>query len=78
MLDNLLEINRLSHRLMNEKLGTLGNFNDLLVEANHQVSAPNGRITLHVYMELTADLVQNYCFNTTTRRFVKGKVVRFF
>uniref|UniRef100_A0A915DJJ2 Cytoplasmic FMR1-interacting protein n=1 Tax=Ditylenchus dipsaci TaxID=166011 RepID=A0A915DJJ2_9BILA len=69
-LENLLETNQLCYRLLKEQLGALGVFEDLLVEANHQVSSPNGRITLHIYLELSADIIPNYCFNTTTRRFV--------
>ncbi|KAI1717201.1 cytoplasmic fragile-X interacting family domain-containing protein [Ditylenchus destructor] len=73
-LDNLLETNRLCHRLLSEHLGALGDFKDFFVEANHQVSSPYGRITLHIYSELNSDLIPNYCFNTTTRRFVRAKI----
>jgi hypothetical protein len=73
-LDNLIEVNRLCHQLLSETLGSLADFDDLLAEANRQVSAPNGRITLHIFSELTDDLLPNFCFNTTTRRFVRGKV----
>lgn len=74
VLDNLIEVNRLCHRLLSEHLGSMADFGDLMAEANRQVSAPNGRITLHVFSELTDDLIPNFCFNTTTRRFVRGKV----
>uniref|UniRef100_A0A183BT41 DUF1394 domain-containing protein n=1 Tax=Globodera pallida TaxID=36090 RepID=A0A183BT41_GLOPA len=74
VLDNLIEVNRLCHRLLSDHLGSLADFQDLLLEANRQVSAPNGRITLHVFAELTDDLLPNFCFNTTTRRFVRGKL----
>lgn len=74
VLDNLIEVNRLCHRLLSNHLGSLTNFDDLLAEANRQVSAPNGRITLHIFSELTDDLLPNFCFNTTTRRFVRGKM----
>uniref|UniRef100_A0A914HFC5 Histone RNA hairpin-binding protein RNA-binding domain-containing protein n=1 Tax=Globodera rostochiensis TaxID=31243 RepID=A0A914HFC5_GLORO len=74
VLDNLVEVNRLCHRLLSDHLGSLADFQDLLLEANRQVSAPNGRITLHVFAELTDDLLPNFCFSTTTRRFVRGKL----
>lgn len=67
-LDQLMEVNRLCHRLLKEHLHGLASFDDLLAEVNHQVSTPNGRLTLHVYSELVGDLLPNFCFNTTTRR----------
>uniref|UniRef100_A0A1I8BTR6 Cytoplasmic FMR1-interacting protein n=1 Tax=Meloidogyne hapla TaxID=6305 RepID=A0A1I8BTR6_MELHA len=70
VLDNLLEVNHLCHRLLNENLGSLANFNDLFSEANRQVSSQNGRITLHIYSELNDDLFPNFCYNTTTKRFI--------
>ncbi|KAF7638684.1 Cytoplasmic FMR1-interacting protein [Meloidogyne graminicola] len=74
VLDNLLEVNRLCHRLLSENLGSLANFDDLFAEANRQVSSQNGRITLHIYSELNDDLFPNFCYNTTTKRFVRGKI----
>ncbi|KAL3102786.1 hypothetical protein niasHT_021453 [Heterodera trifolii] len=74
VLDNLIEVNRLCHRLLSDHLGSLADFNDLLLEANRQVSAPNGRITLHAFAQLTDDVLVNFCFNTATRRFVRGKL----
>ncbi|KAE9551006.1 hypothetical protein FO519_005792 [Halicephalobus sp. NKZ332] len=71
-LDQLIEVNRLCHRLLSEHLGALADFESLLVEANHQVFTDNGRITLHTYMEVSHDLVPNFCFNMTTRRFVRS------
>uniref|UniRef100_A0A674BGU8 Cytoplasmic FMR1 interacting protein 1 n=1 Tax=Salmo trutta TaxID=8032 RepID=A0A674BGU8_SALTR len=40
-------------------------------EANHNVSAPYGRITLHVFWELNYDFLPNYCYNGSTNRFVR-------
>lgn len=37
-------------------------------EANHNVSAPYGRITLHVFWELNYDFLPNYCYNGSTNR----------
>ncbi|MEQ2193482.1 hypothetical protein XENOCAPTIV_030006, partial [Xenoophorus captivus] len=42
----LLEINRLTHRLLSKHM-TLDSFDAMFREANHNVSAPYGRITLH-------------------------------
>jgi len=58
-------------------LGSLANFDDLFFEANRQVSSQNGRITLHIYSELNDDLFPNFCYNTTTKRFVRGKVKKY-
>ncbi|PIO60192.1 hypothetical protein TELCIR_18317, partial [Teladorsagia circumcincta] len=50
-------------------------FNDLLLEANHNVSAPHGRITLHVFWELNYDFVPNFVYNGSTHRFVRAKQI---
>uniref|UniRef100_A0A7E4V8X5 Cytoplasmic FMR1-interacting protein n=1 Tax=Panagrellus redivivus TaxID=6233 RepID=A0A7E4V8X5_PANRE len=73
-LEQLIEVNRLCHRLMSEELKSLGHFNDLFIEANHQVYSSNGRITLHAYQEIMFDIVPNFCYNTTTRRFVRTPI----
>ena len=63
----LIECNRLAHRLLLQYV-ELADFDDMLREANHNVSAPYGRITLHIFWELIYDLVPNYCFNGATDR----------
>lgn len=73
-LDYLIEVNRLCHKLLQEHLGSLADFDSIFVEANRQVSSSNGRITLHIFSELRGDLFPNYCFNMITRRFICGKV----
>uniref|UniRef100_A0A915AC39 Cytoplasmic FMR1-interacting protein n=1 Tax=Parascaris univalens TaxID=6257 RepID=A0A915AC39_PARUN len=70
---SLLDANRVCHRLLREHLHSISDFSDLLLEANHNVSAPYGRITLHVFWELNYDLIPNYCYNGSTHRFVKSK-----
>uniref|UniRef100_A0A915I1B8 Uncharacterized protein n=1 Tax=Romanomermis culicivorax TaxID=13658 RepID=A0A915I1B8_ROMCU len=70
-LDGLIEVNRLCHRLLKEHLPGLSDFQDILCEANHSVSAPYGRITLHVFWELNYDFLPHYCYNASTNRFVK-------
>uniref|UniRef100_A0A9L0TLV0 Cytoplasmic FMR1-interacting protein n=1 Tax=Equus caballus TaxID=9796 RepID=A0A9L0TLV0_HORSE len=67
-LDGLLEINRMTHKLLSRYL-TLDSFDAMFREANHNVSAPYGRITLHVFWELNYDFLPNYCYNGSTNRF---------
>ncbi|KAK2551270.1 Cytoplasmic FMR1-interacting protein 2 [Acropora cervicornis] len=68
-LENLLEVNRMTHKLLS-KCAKLVPFKNMLGEANHSVSAPYGRITLHVFWELNFDFLPNYCYNSSTNRFV--------
>ncbi|CAH3019681.1 unnamed protein product [Porites evermanni] len=68
-LENLLEVNRMTHQLLS-KCVKLIPFKNMLGEANHSVSAPYGRITLHVFWELNFDFLPNYCYNSSTNRFV--------
>lgn len=49
---------------------TLDSFDAMFREANHNVSAPYGRITLHVFWELNFDFLPNYCYNGSTNRSV--------
>lgn len=42
-------------------------------EANHNVLAPYGRITLHVFWELNYDFLPNYVYNAATNRFTKHR-----
>ncbi|XP_048453847.1 cytoplasmic FMR1-interacting protein 1 homolog [Rhincodon typus] len=69
-LEGLIEVNRMSHKLLSKYL-TLDSFDAMFREANHNVSAPYGRITLHVFWELNYDFLPNYCYNGSTQRFVR-------
>lgn len=69
-LEALIECNRLTHKLLAKYL-SLNDFDAMFREANHNVSAPYGRITLHVFWELNYDFLPNYCYNAATNRFVK-------
>uniref|UniRef100_A0A672H8X9 Cytoplasmic FMR1 interacting protein 1 n=1 Tax=Salarias fasciatus TaxID=181472 RepID=A0A672H8X9_SALFA len=69
-LEGLLEINRMTHKLLSKFL-TLDSLDAMFREANHNVSAPYGRITLHVFWELNYDFLPNYCYNGSTNRFVR-------
>lgn len=62
-----MECNRLAHQMMGKYLA-LNDFDAMLREANHSVSAPYGRITLHIFWELNYDLLPNYCYNAATNR----------
>ena len=42
----------------------------MFAEANHNVLAPYGRITLHIFWELNYDFLPNYCFNGATNRYI--------
>uniref|UniRef100_A0A674EBP9 Cytoplasmic FMR1 interacting protein 1 n=1 Tax=Salmo trutta TaxID=8032 RepID=A0A674EBP9_SALTR len=69
-LEGLMNINRLTHKLLSKFL-TLDSMDAMFREANHNVSAPYGRITLHVFWELNYDFLPNYCYNGSTNRFVR-------
>jgi cytoplasmic FMR1 interacting protein len=71
-LDQLIDVNRLCHRLLSKDLFSLADFDNLLAEASNQVFANNGRITLHACHEVLGDIVPNFCFNLTTRRFIRS------
>uniref|UniRef100_A0A8C3RUR4 Uncharacterized protein n=1 Tax=Chelydra serpentina TaxID=8475 RepID=A0A8C3RUR4_CHESE len=64
-LDGLVEINKMTHKLLSRYM-TLDSFDAMFREANHNVSAPYGRITLHVFWELNYDFLPNYCYNGST------------
>lgn len=68
----MVECNRLAHKLMN-KFISLNDFDAMMREANHNVSAPYGRITLHVFWEVNYDFLPNYCYNAATNRYVSTK-----
>lgn len=59
----------MTHKLLCKFL-TLDSFDAMFREANHNVSAPYGRITLHVFWELNYDFLPNYCYNGSTNRCV--------
>ncbi|MPC20851.1 Cytoplasmic FMR1-interacting protein [Portunus trituberculatus] len=75
-LEGLIEVNKLTHKLLSQLL-VLDDFDAQLREANHNVLAPYGRTTLHVFWELNYDFLPNYCYNAATGRFVKAVVTTF-
>ena len=46
----------------------LDDYDDMFREANHNVLAPYGRVTLHVFWELNYDFLPHYCYNAATNR----------
>lgn len=66
-LEGLLEVNRICYKLLSKWLA-LDNFDCMVKEANHNVLAPYGRVTLHVFIELNYDFLSNYCYNASTNR----------
>jgi len=75
-LDGLVRYNRLTYKLLSKHL-VLDDFDDMLREANHNVLAPYGRVTLHVFWELNYDFLPHYCYNAATNRFVKCRDIQF-
>ncbi|RDD41868.1 Cytoplasmic FMR1-interacting protein 2 [Trichoplax sp. H2] len=71
-LETLINVNKQAHKMMSEFL-SLTSFDLMLQEADHSISSPYGRITLHAYSELYYDVIPNYCYNSTTNRFVRTK-----
>lgn len=71
-----MQVNKLSHKLLSKHLA-LDEFDAMFREANHNVLAPYGRITLHVFWELNYDFLPNYCYNAATNRFVKCRGLSF-
>lgn len=69
-LEGLIAVNRYTHKLLKEHVA-MDPFDNLFKEANRNVSAPYGRITLHIICELMFTFLPNYCFNSSTNRFVK-------
>ena len=75
-LNALLDVNRLTHKLLRRHL-SMDDFNAMWREANHNVLAPYGRVTLHIFWELNYDFLPSYCYNAATGRFVKCRDILF-
>ena len=69
-LEGLIAVNKYTHKLLSEHVA-LDPFDNLFKEANRNVSAPYGRVTLHIICELMVSFLPNYCYNSSTNRFVK-------
>ncbi len=68
-LEILLEINKLTHQMLSEHV-TLDPWESMFRESNHSVTSPHGRITLHIFWELHYDFLPNFCYNSTTDRYI--------
>ncbi|PAA91196.1 hypothetical protein BOX15_Mlig033928g1, partial [Macrostomum lignano] len=71
-LEQLIEVSRLTHKLLQEAGLQLDDFDQLFSEANEEVTASCGKVTLHCFWELQLDFVPHYCYNSSTGRFVKS------
>ena len=65
----LLDINKLTHEMLSEHV-SLDSWTAMFNEANQSVSSPHGRITLHIFWELHYDFLPNFCYNSTTDRYI--------
>uniref|UniRef100_A0A0N5BIL0 CYRIA-B_Rac1-bd domain-containing protein n=1 Tax=Strongyloides papillosus TaxID=174720 RepID=A0A0N5BIL0_STREA len=75
-LEYLLDVNRLCYDLLKKHLFfSLGDYEDLFIEANSSVSSNIGRIGLHIFFELNNNIFPNYCYNSSTCRFVRGSIL---
>jgi cytoplasmic FMR1 interacting protein len=72
LLDNV----RLTHELVSEHLN-IDPFQSLLAEenANTYIGRFQGRIFSHVFSEMVEDILKNYIWNSTTRRFVESPIL---
>ena len=68
-----MQIHELTHKLLAKHL-ELDSFDSLLQEVNLSVSSTYGRIINHISFELLTELLPNYCYNNTTKRFVLTKI----
>ena len=41
---------------------------EMLQEVNEEVTSINGRIALHVFVEMSSDIIPNYCYNSAAKR----------
>lgn len=58
-----------NHRIQLTNFPNNQNFSNCTrFSANHNILAPYGRITLHVFCELNYDFLPNYCYNAATGR----------
>jgi cytoplasmic FMR1 interacting protein len=73
--EKLLQVSRVAHQFLSTHV-QIDSFNDMLMEMDESVSLLcNGRIVTHLVHELINDFVANYCFNSTTSRFIRASIV---
>lgn len=76
-LDKLLQVNRETHKMLLRWIPGLDNFEMIWMEANESVVGGGGRVEHHILKEVTQDLVTDWCYNGTTKRFVRTEGVRY-
>ncbi|KAL5258591.1 hypothetical protein ACHWQZ_G009162 [Mnemiopsis leidyi] len=69
-LQSLIGIAKLTYQMLSEYV-TLDSFDDIFRQANDSVKSPCGKITMHIYDELNNDFLPNFCYNSSTNRFVR-------
>eukprot|EP00051_Salpingoeca_urceolata_P004991 m.69469 g.69469 ORF g.69469 m.69469 type:complete len:1254 (+) comp13989_c0_seq2:242-4003(+) len=69
-LDALLETTRLARDMLSEHF-TLDPFDEMVKEVNDSVTSMFGRITLHVFAEISTDVIPNFIFSTAAQRFAR-------
>eukprot|EP00116_Pleurobrachia_bachei_P001661 sb/3461923/ len=69
-LQTLLGIARLTYEMLSEFV-TMDAFEDIFRLANDSVKSPCGKITMHIYDELNNDFLPDFCYNSSTNRFVR-------
>lgn len=69
-LQTLLGISKLTHQMLSDHI-TLDSYDSMFREANNSVKSQCGRITLHIFDELQQDFLTNWCYNSSTNRFVR-------
>ncbi|KAJ3209046.1 Cytoplasmic FMR1-interacting protein 2 [Dinochytrium kinnereticum] len=74
-LDCLIKSLKKSHELMSKRL-KLDCFDDIFAEVNESLSLTqkHGRILTHICSELINDVVPNFCYETSTNRFVRSSI----
>ncbi|KAG4093054.1 cytoplasmic FMR1-interacting [Neocallimastix lanati (nom. inval.)] len=73
-LDIMLQSSKAAYELMSKHL-TLEPFESLLMQIDETLSVVNfnGRIVSHVIAELYNDFLVNWCYNSTTERFIRSQ-----
>ncbi|XP_071492155.1 cytoplasmic FMR1-interacting protein 1-like isoform X1 [Diadema antillarum] len=73
-LDCLFQINQLAHSMLSAYI-VLPSFQSLVSEADSNVGGPCGTIALNLALDLSSEVLPKYCYNGTTQRFVRTKLI---
>lgn len=69
-----ISLTRETHKLLKKELSGLDEFECIWKTADRSLTAAHGRTTRHIIRQIKCDILQNYCYNGVTYRFVKSKV----